>query len=172
VVEGQLKFRSRLVRVAISQRSLSAYHDPSLQAPITAKLGGFVGSPQSTTTTSSSHPPRDHGGHPSSLQAPRLLCVLGRCLAYPRQAFLYAVQQPRYSPNPTNTLFLRTGKRYSIDQAWGIIEHRAASSAASQHVGFGLTFESCRANYRSSGAKPRHPSSGAQRGPVLVQHGR
>lgn len=38
VVEGQLKFRSRLVRVPISQHSLSAYHDPSLQAPIAPKL--------------------------------------------------------------------------------------------------------------------------------------
>ena len=65
VVEGQLKFRGRVVRVPISQHSLSAYHDPSLQAPISSKLGGFVGLPQSTTTTSSSHPPRDHRRPPS-----------------------------------------------------------------------------------------------------------
>jgi hypothetical protein len=53
VDEEQLKFEAVSSEPPISQRTLSAYHDPSLLAPITAELGGFVRLPQSTTTTSS-----------------------------------------------------------------------------------------------------------------------
>ncbi len=115
IVQGQLKFEAGSAESPSPSISYQLITTPHCRRRSLPKLGGFVGLPQSTTTTSVDHPPHDH---PST----NLLWHLGLRFSLSQPSIFIRGAVAPLIADPTTTL---TADR---DRYRSAVEHRSLAA--------------------------------------------
>jgi len=135
-IEARGRVVRRLGRVPISQHILSAYHDPSLQAPITPKARWLCRVTPINDNHVFGHPPRDHGEHPSLSSPPLPLWRLGSLFSLSTPSiFIRGAAAPLLAdPTTISSFVLHSGD--DTDQASSIEQRQRSLTACGFCAGF------------------------------------